>query len=133
LWILNRKKALFKAIIFTNSVLTIGLLLNMVALSDVLVGLSPEVAEVLLVDVFFMAMTNILIFSIWYWIIDPPGVEEEQRVDEPWDFLFPQRENDLPFMKPGCRATPITCTSLLPPALPSVQRMSFRSQGAPRC
>jgi uncharacterized membrane protein len=97
LWILNRIKALFKAIIFTNSVLTIGLLLNMVALSDVLVGLSPEVAEVLLVDVFFMAMTNILIFSIWYWIIDPPGVEEEQRVDEPWDFLFPQRENDLPF------------------------------------
>jgi hypothetical protein len=96
-WILNRKKALFKAIIFVNAMLTIGLLINMVALSDILVGLTSRVAEVLLVEVVFMAITNILIFSIWYWIIDPPGVEEEQRVDEPWDFLFPQRETNLPF------------------------------------
>ena len=43
-----------------------------------------------------MAITNILIFSIWYWIIDPPGIDETQRVDEPWDFLFPQRGADLP-------------------------------------
>ena len=97
LWILNRKKALFKAIILVNTLLTIGLLINMLALSDVLVGLTSQAARVLLVEVLFMAITNILIFSIWYWIIDPPGVEEEQRVDEPWDFLYPQRENSLPF------------------------------------
>ncbi len=97
LWLLDRKKALFKAIIITNSVLTIGLLMNMTALSDVLAGLSIQAARVLLVEVFFMAVTNILIFSIWYWIIDPPGVEENQRVDKPWDFLFPQRADSLPF------------------------------------
>lgn len=97
LWVLNRKKALFKAIIITNSVLTVGLLLNMTALSQVLGGLSATAARVLMVEVFFMAMTNILVFSIWYWIVDPPGVEEEQRVDEPWDFLFPQRADSLPF------------------------------------
>jgi hypothetical protein len=97
LWLLNRKKLLFKAIILVNGLLTIGLVLNMTALSDVLVGLTSEAAKALLAEVVFMAITNILIFSIWYWIIDPPGVEEEQRVDEPWDFLFPQRDDSLPF------------------------------------
>jgi len=97
LWFLNRKKGLFKAIIFVNAMLTIGLMLNMLALSDILVGLTSQAAKVLLVEVFFMAVTNILIFSIWYWIIDPPGVEEILRMDEPWDFLFPQREGNLPF------------------------------------
>lgn len=97
LWIINRKKALFKAIIIANSALTIGLLMNMTALTDVLAGLTTKTAQVLLVQVFFMAVANILIFSIWYWIIDPPGVEETQRMDEPWDFLFPQRAENLPF------------------------------------
>jgi hypothetical protein len=95
--ILNRKKSLFKAIIITNAVLTIGLFMNMIALSDVMVGLNRVEALALLVEVLLMAVSNILIFSIWYWIIDPPGVEETLRLDEPWDFLFPQRENSLPF------------------------------------
>jgi len=97
LWIINRKKALLKAIIIANSALTIGLLMNMTALTDVLAGLTTKTAQVLLVEVFFMAVSNILIFSVWYWIIDPPGVEEIQRVDEPWDFLFPQRAENLPY------------------------------------
>jgi len=97
LWLFNRKKQLFKVIIFANVMLTIGLLMNMFALSDVLGGLTTEGAKALVVEVSIMAISNILIFSIWYWLIDPPGVEEEQRVDEPWDFLFPQRSEDLPF------------------------------------
>ena len=56
---------------------------------------SPAV-RTLLLDVGLMAVSNILIFSIWYWIIDPPGVEEIARADEPWDFLFPQRGSSLP-------------------------------------
>ena len=75
LWLLNRKRALFRAIVITNGVLTFGLLVNMVALMAVLAGLSSKSVESLLVDVFLMAVTKILIFSIWYWIIDPPGVE----------------------------------------------------------
>ena len=96
LWLLNRKRELFRAIIVTNGVLTLGLLVNMVALMAVLAGLSSKSVQSLLVDVVLMAVTNILIFSIWYWIIDPPGVEETQRLDEPWDFLFPQRGASLP-------------------------------------
>jgi uncharacterized membrane protein len=37
-----------------------------------------------------MAITNILIFSIWYWVINPPGIKDNQRAEAPWDFLFPQ-------------------------------------------
>ncbi len=97
LWLFNRKREVFKAIIVTNGVLTVGLFVNMLALSEALLGFSSQAVKNLLVDVFFMAVTNILIFSIWYWLIDPPGIEETQRVNEPWDFLFPQRGSILPF------------------------------------
>ena len=97
LWLFNRKRQVFKAIIVTNGVLTVGLFVNMLALSDALLGFSSQAVKNLLIDVFFMAVTNILIFSIWYWLIDPPGIEETQRVNEPWDFLFPQRGSILPF------------------------------------
>jgi hypothetical protein len=42
-----------------------------------------------------MATSNILIFSVWYWLIDPPGIDGS-RAGEPWDFLFPQRSSPLP-------------------------------------
>jgi len=96
LWFLNRKRNLFRTIILFNAILTLGLIFNMTILIIVLLGFSSQAVKSLLVDVILMAVTNILIFSIWYWIIDPPGVEESQREDEPWDFLFPQRGNNLP-------------------------------------
>ena len=96
LWLLTRKRHLLRAIIITNGFLTFGLFVNMLALLDALTRLTAQAAESLVVDVVLMAITNILIFSIWYWIIDPPGIDETQRVDEPWDFLFPQRGADLP-------------------------------------
>jgi uncharacterized membrane protein len=37
-----------------------------------------------------------LIFSVWYWIVDPPGVEEDPRDKDAWDFLFPQRGGEIP-------------------------------------
>ena len=96
LWLLNRKRQLFRVIVIINSVLTVGLFINMLALLAVLSGFSAQAVTTLLVDVVLMAATNVLIFSIWYWVIDPPGVEEKQRNDEPWDFLFPQRAATLP-------------------------------------
>jgi len=96
LWILNRKLALFRAIILSNGVFTVGLVLNMLGLLDVLSGFSPKAVRSLLVDVILMAVSNILIFSIWYWIIDPPGIGEDPREQDPWDFLFPQRASIIP-------------------------------------
>jgi hypothetical protein len=96
LWLLTRKRHLFRAIIITNGLLTLGLFINMSALLDSLSRLSSQAVESLIVDVVLMAVTNILIFSIWYWIIDPPGIDETRRDDAPWDFLFPQRGASLP-------------------------------------
>ena len=96
LWVLNRRQQLFKAIIVINAVLTVGLLLNMFTMVDVLRGLAYQEVKTLLSDVVLLAISNILLFSIWYWIIDPPGVDGSVRDDEPWDFLFPQRAQPLP-------------------------------------
>jgi hypothetical protein len=95
-WILNRKQQLFKAIIIVNSVLTLGLFFNMLTLVDVLRGVASQDVRTLLSDVVLLAVANILIFSIWYWIVDPPGVDGSVRDDEPWDFLFPQRAQPIP-------------------------------------
>lgn len=97
LWLLNRKRALFRTIIVVNGLLTFGLFMNLAALITVLFGLTPQVVRVLLLDVVLMAASNILIFSIWYWIIDPPGVDENPREAVAWDFLFPQRAGAIPY------------------------------------
>ena len=96
LWFLNKKGLLFKSLIIFNGILTLGLIMNLTALGDVLLGISAQAIKTLLIGVVFMVIANILIFSIWYWIIDPPGVEETLRDDAPWDFLFPQRADSLP-------------------------------------
>jgi hypothetical protein len=95
-WILNRRQQLFKMIIVVNALLTLGLSFNMLTLVDVLRGVATQEVKTLLGDVVLLAVSNILIFSIWYWIIDPPGVDGSVRDDEPWDFLFPQRAQPIP-------------------------------------
>ncbi len=89
LWLLNRKRTLIRAIVLTNAVLTVGLILNVVALSATLMGFSARDISVLLVDVVDMAASNILIFSIWYWLIDPPGIDATPGADRAWEFLLP--------------------------------------------
>jgi hypothetical protein len=96
LWLFKLKHALFQLIILVNAWFTLALLGHSSALVATLFGSASPAVRTLLLDVGLMAVSNILIFSIWYWIIDPPGVEEITRVDRPWDFLFPQRESSLP-------------------------------------
>jgi hypothetical protein len=96
LWAFRQKKILFKVIIVANSILTLGLLMNIAAILDVLVGFQSGPVRSLVLGVIFLAASNILIFSVWYWIIDPPGVEEDPRDHDAWDFLFPQRGGELP-------------------------------------
>jgi hypothetical protein len=96
LWVLDRKRSAFRAIIATNSALTLGLLFSVSSLVDVLTGLPAQGAKTLLNDVVLLAASNVLIFSVWYWIIDPPGVVEGPVDESPWDFLFPQRGATLP-------------------------------------
>ena len=73
-----------------------ALLIQTSSMISALFGGASEAVNALMLDVVLMATSNILIFSVWYWLIDPPGIEEISRADEPWDFLFPQRGSPLP-------------------------------------
>lgn len=95
LWALNRKRTLFHTIVVANTYFTLKLLLDTISLIGVLGGFR-QAALAMLIDAALMNVSNILIFSIWYWIIDPPGVEEEPHAETPWAFLFPQRGTSLP-------------------------------------
>jgi hypothetical protein len=99
LWRLNRKKRLFQAITFANSLLTIGLVTSTLRLIDVLNRNTDINAFALLGDVVLLAVVNVLTFSIWYWLIDPPGIDESQPSEAPWEFLFPQRADLIPGYK----------------------------------
>jgi hypothetical protein len=96
LWIGDRKPWLGRFIILTNLILTVGLATNLLALMSVLAGSSSQDVDALLTDVVLVAGTNVLIFSIWYWIIDPPGIDDDSRSDRPWELLFPQRAKVIP-------------------------------------
>ena len=90
LWALRRKHALFQLIITANALFTAALLIQTSSLISALFGGASEAVNALMLDVALMATSNILIFSVWYWLIDPPGIEDDSRADEPWYFLFPQ-------------------------------------------
>jgi len=96
LWLFSRRRALMRVIVIANALFTAGLLAHTAFLLEVLAGLSSSAANELITDVALMAAANIFIFSIWYWIIDPPGVIESEPDPRPWAFLFPQRGSALP-------------------------------------
>ena len=96
LWTLKRKRAVFRVIIICNAFFTAILLNDVAFLLSVLSGSNSRAAVTLLTDVALIAASNILIFSIWYWIIDPPGLIEGEDANQPWAFLFPQRGSVLP-------------------------------------
>src|SRR6516164_3649587 len=96
LWLVKKRRALFRLIVAANAYFTVVLLADTAALARVLGGLTMRAVGNLIVDVSAIAVSNILIFSIWYWVIDPPGVVDGEPVDQPWAFLFPQRASALP-------------------------------------
>jgi hypothetical protein len=95
LFLIGRKIAMFRLVIIANVLFTIGLLAQTSGLIEELFGAAAVDGEALMRNVVLMIISNILIFSLWYWIIDPPGVEGT-RHDGRWDFLFPQRGGPLP-------------------------------------
>jgi hypothetical protein len=96
LWALRRKHAVFQLIVVASAFSTMALLIQTGSLMSALFGGASEAVNALMLDVVLMATSNILIFSVWYWLIDPPGIEDDPHAGEPWDFLFPQRASPLP-------------------------------------
>ena len=96
LWASKRKSLLSRTIILANVLFTAALLGHTEALIATLFGFASQAIGALLVNVVLMLVSNILVFSIWYWVIDPPGVENISYADRRWDFLFPQRAGSVP-------------------------------------
>jgi hypothetical protein len=95
LWVLNHKRSLYHTLIAANAYFTLKLLLDTFGLIRVLGGFR-QAAQTMLIDAAWMSVSNVLIFSIWYWIIDPPGVDNVRHDEVPWAFLFPQRGSSIP-------------------------------------
>jgi hypothetical protein len=97
MWILDRRESLFRWIKIATGLFTIGLFMNIVNLCfQVIATIEDHSAQILFSDVLALMVTNVLIFSILYWIIDPPGITEKMEENETYDFLFPQRASDSP-------------------------------------
>ncbi len=96
LWRMNQKKYLFRVIVLADGLLTLGLMVSTVSLIGMLASNNHLPGLKLLADVIFLAFVNVLAFSIWYWLIDPPGIDEAQPNTLAWEFLFPQRADQIP-------------------------------------
>ena len=91
LWAANRTRGLHASIVALTSLLTIGVAVSTAALVEALVGPIFKAADFFILDVVLLAVSNVLVFSLWYWIIDPPGIRPGERDDDDWELLFPQR------------------------------------------
>jgi hypothetical protein len=114
LWVAGRKRALFRMIVVVNALFTLALLVHTSALTTVLFHGVSEAVNALMVDVVLMATANILIFSVWYWIIDPPGEKEIRASTSRGRSSSPSAPAPFRTMNPGFLATGIISTSRSP-------------------
>lgn len=89
-WLLNRRKQLRYALLTSLALLTFELLTSVSFLAITLATDTSSNAIGLIRDTILVALINILVFSLWYWIIDAYPLQPRAPTDIPHDFLFPQ-------------------------------------------
>ena len=95
-WFLDWRRALWKAVAMSNIILTLDLLMSTALLVLNLSNQLPNQESSLIRDTLLVLVINLVLFSLWYWIMDSPKLRRgTPREDEPWDFLFPQRINNI--------------------------------------
>ena len=97
LWISNADRRLSQAILFTTGVFTGQLFVATVLVVVRLVqGLKVSVATLIL-DSVLIFVTNVLVFALWYWLLDAAGPRATETTGPArWHFLFPQRQAEYP-------------------------------------
>lgn len=75
-----------------NIVLTIGMVVSVVRLVDILTGQREISPEFLLRSAGLLWATNVIVFALWYWRLDAggPHKREKNRNNSTNAFLFPQ-------------------------------------------
>lgn len=82
----------------TFSILLIGLIsianaAQLALLTKALIHGSQLPGKALLSSAFAIFLTNIIVFGLWYWELDSPGLSGRYRSDKPAHFQFPQTES----------------------------------------
>jgi uncharacterized membrane protein len=72
---------------------------SMVLVANDLIHGATVNGKQLIFSAFAIFVTNIIIFSIWYWEIDSPGLTGIHKHDAAPKFQFPQMQMDLPETK----------------------------------
>lgn len=94
LWLLDRKRALRKALLFGLGLMTFELLASVLFLALTLAEDTTRTAGGLIRDTLVVALINVLTFSLWYWLMDDAPLLGSRK-SAPNDFLFPQYANAL--------------------------------------
>jgi hypothetical protein len=89
-WLLDRRKYLRRALVASLSLLTFELLVGIAFLCISLASDTARQAVGLIRDTIIVALINILVFSLWYWIVDAQPILDKPAAHKPTDFLFPQ-------------------------------------------
>jgi hypothetical protein len=97
LWLTGRNAWVYRSVIIFLSWVTLRLTLKVVLVLLSVISRPPNGVSGLLTDTIILWFVNVLIFGIWYWIIDGGGpcVRRAGRVKR-FDFAFPQ--HTAPFL-----------------------------------
>jgi hypothetical protein len=96
-WLLNRVRPYYLSMLLTMVMITFELVVNVLLLVADPVVNSWQSGYFLARDNVLLALINLHVFALWYYIIEGPIARKALQVDEQrWDFLFPQRASHIP-------------------------------------
>ncbi len=89
-WLLNRRRQVRRALHVSLGLLTFELLTSVSFLVITLADDTSRQAVGLIRDTISVALINILVFSLWYWVTDAEPLLDLPRAHQPNEWLFPQ-------------------------------------------
>lgn len=93
LWAINNVPALRITIFVANGCFTVQLFVASLLIVVRMIQSVKITVVLLIVDALIIFVTNILIFTLWYWFIDSANTRFfKPSATTQWDFLFPQRQ-----------------------------------------
>lgn len=98
LWVFNKKRLIYWPLILYNAWLTFWIIIAVMFLSVNLWNPQSGGAEVLLSDAFFVWISNLVVFAVWYWILDHKNQNQDSiaKTKKKAHFLFAQTLEALP-------------------------------------
>lgn len=93
---LNKQRYLWWILILANAVMTFNLIDDVTTLIETLPR--QKQGAVILVDAFLIWTTNLIVFTVWYWMLDRGGPllrRSGQEISTKFDLVFPQEQHEI--------------------------------------